>query len=262
MKIYVDIIFLINLIYDYLILNSVNIVLRRRIKVKRILCGSFIGSISAFGIFYPLLNNIYLTLLLGIIMVLLTFGFKDIIYLKNNLLYFYLISVIFGGFLYLVNIKFNHHYNSSDAYNFQIMTNFIGIIILSPIIYFFYLYANKNNNVNHKNYYNLKFSLKNKIYDITAFYDTGNLIKDPYKGRPVILINEKLLYGDIKNKSPIYVPCNMINNHILLKCYKPNLLVVNNRVINNTLIGLWDKSNFYDGIDAIISGYIGDKILW
>ena len=52
----------------------------------------------------------------------------------------------------------------------------------------------------------------------------------------------------------------MINNKILIECYKPSILIINNRIINNCLIGLWENNNFYDGIDAIISGYIGDKI--
>ncbi len=193
-------------------------------------------------------------------MVLITFGYKDIIYLKNNLLYFYMISIIFGGFLYLINIKFNHYYAPNDIYKTKVLINFIGIIIISPIIYFLYLYTYKNNQINHNNYYDLKFSLTDKVYFLNAFYDTGNLIKDPYKGRPVILINRKVLDGDIKNKSPILVPCKMINNSLLIECFKPSLLVINNHIINNCLIGLWENNNFFDGVDAVISGYIGDKI--
>ena len=260
MKIYIDILFFINLTYDFLILNAVNIVLRRNINVYRIFFGSIIGSISTFSIFLPILNNMLVTIMLSILMLLVTFKYKDIIYLKNNIIYFYMISVIFGGMLYLLNLKFNKYYSIKDIYNQKIIINFIGIIIISPIIYFLYIYTYKNNKVNHDNYYELKYSFNNKLININAFYDSGNLIKDPYKGRPVILINKKILRCDIKNKSPIYVPCSMINNNILLKCYKPNLLIINNHIINNCLLGLWENNNFYDGIDAVISGYIGDKI--
>lgn len=256
MKIYVDIIFFINLIYDFLILNAVNIVLHRCIKVKRLLIASFIGSISSFSIFFKFLNNNYITILISIVMILVAFKCKDIIYFKNNILYFYMISIIFGGFLYLINLKFG----SFNNYNNNIFINFMGIIILGPIIYFLYIKSYKNNLINHHNYYHMKVSLTDKVHELDAFYDTGNLIKDPYKGRSVILINQDILYGDIKNKSPIYVPCNMVNNDILIKCYKPTLLIINNKIINNCLIGLWDKKYFFDGINGIISGYIGDKI--
>ena len=130
MKIYVDIIFLINLIYDYLILNAVNVVLRRNIKQKRLLITSFIGSISSFSIFFPFLNNIFISVLISIIMVLISFGIKDIIYVKNNLLYFYMISVIFGGFLYFINLKFNHYFLPNDIYKAKIIINFIGTLII------------------------------------------------------------------------------------------------------------------------------------
>lgn len=250
---------MINFVYDFLILNFVNIVLNRYIKINRILFGSFIGSISIISLFIPLLNNIFFTIILSILMILITFGYKDLVYLKNNILYFYMISVILGGILYLFNLKFNNFYNQIDYYNRKVLINFIGIIITGPIVYILYLYTYKNVNAKHKNYYELKYSLDNKLNSIKAFYDTGNLIKDPYKGRPVILISKKILKSDIKNKSPIYVPCNMVNSNILIKCYKPNLLIINNHIIDNCLLGLWEN-NIYDGIDAVLSGYIGDKI--
>lgn len=260
MKIYVDILFIINLTYDFLILNIVNIILNRNIKIKRIFFGSLIGSFSSFIMFIPKINNILIVFLLSIIMLIITFKYKDIIYLKNNILYYYMVSVIFGGFLYLINLKFNNFYNPADIYNRKILINFIGIILIAPIVYFLYLYSYKNNKVNMQNYYDLSCALNNNIHNLKAFYDSGNLIKDPYKGRPVILIDKKILTCDIKNKSPIYVPCKMINNNVLIECYKPSLLIINNKVINNCLIGLWSNNNFYDGIDALISGYIGDKI--
>ena len=260
MKIYVDILFLINLIYDFLILNLVNIVLRRYVKVKRLFYASLIGTISSFSIFVPKLNNIYITIIISIIMVIFAFGIKDVIYFKNNIIYFYMISIIFGGFLYFVNLKFNHFYTPNDIYQRKMLINIIGIIFYGLIVYFLYIYAYKINIVHHQNYYDVKISMDNIIHDIKGFYDSGNLIKDPYKGRPIILISKKVLNGDIKNKSPIYVPCFVLNSSTLLECYKPSLLIINNHVISDCLVGILNNNIFYDGIDAVISGYMGDKI--
>ena len=259
MKVYVDILFLINLIYDFLILNAVNIILKRGIKTKKVLFCSFVGSISAFSIFIPILSNIYITIFLSIVMVYITYGYKDIIYFKNNLLYFYMVTVILGGFLYFINLKFNHLYNVNDYYERKVLINFISMIIFGIIIYIMYLYTYKYKDNILSNYYNVKLSLDDKLYNLTGFYDSGNLIKDPYKNRKVILINKKLIKSDIKNKSPIIVPCNMVNHHILINCFKPDLLIINNKVINNCLIGLWEN-NIFDGIDAILNGYLGDLI--
>lgn len=259
MRVYVDILFLINLIYDFLILNAVNIVLKRNVKVKKILYCSLVGGISAFSIFIPFLSNIYITIMLSVFMVYITFGFKDIIYFKNNLLYFYMIMITLGGFLYFINLKFNNLYNIKDAYNRKVLINFISMVIFGLVIYLLYLYINKYNNNAISNYFDVSICFDEKMYKLNGFYDTGNLIKDPYKNRKVILVDKKIIKSDIRNKSPIIVPCDMVNNHILINCYKPDLLVINNKVINNCLIGLWDK-NMHDGIDVILNGYLGDII--
>ena len=108
MKVYVDVIFLINLIYDFLILNMVNLILRRNIKVKRIFLSSLLGSISSLSVFFPILSNILITLFISFLILIVCFGYKDIIYLKNNILYFYMVSVIYGGFIYLLSLKFGN----------------------------------------------------------------------------------------------------------------------------------------------------------
>lgn len=261
MVIYVDIIFLINLIYDFLILNTVNIVLRRFKRQRRILLGSLVGSILSFNVFLPSLNNIFIIIVISILMVMVAFGYKDFIYFKNNIIYFYMISIIYGGFIYFINLKFNYINNPNLYYERKILINFIGLLIISPIVYFLWLYTFKNIKQKSNNIYQIKLSFGNYLHEISGLYDTGNLIKDPYKKRPVILVNKKILTCDINNKSPIYVPCSLINGSTLIKCYKPNLLVINNRVVNNCLIGVTDYDYSFDGVDAIISGYIGDEII-
>lgn len=258
--VYVDLVFIINFLYDFLILDTLNVVLKRNVKRKRILIGAFVGSLTTFSLYLKILSNPIVVLLCSLIVLLVTFGYKDIIYYKNNILYFYMISVIYGGFLYVVNININKYINITDPYNKRVLINFLGLLISSPIVYLLEIYSYRNNQIKHHNYYPLKFSLNNYIHNVTAFYDSGNLIKDPYKGRPIIIIEESILDGDIKNKSPVYVPISMLSTNTLIECYKPDLLVINDKVINNCLIGLWKDKLMYDDVKAIISGFIGDKI--
>lgn len=259
MKIYIDVVALLNLIYDFLILNTVNIVLKRNVKMKKMFYSSLVGLISLFTLIFPFLNNIFFILLLSIFMIILCFGYKDIIYFKNNIIYFYLVSFILGGSLYVFNLRFNNYYDPISNYEFKLLINILGIFLYLPFILFLYYYSYKNRKDLVNNYYKVKFSLTDHMYDIVGFYDTGNLIKDPYFNKPIILVDKKIVISDINNKSPIIVPCNMVNNNTMIYCYKPNLLIINNKVIDNCLIGLWNN-NFYDGISAIISGYIGDRI--
>lgn len=78
MKIYLDLVIIINFLYDFLILTSVSILLKRNIGIFKIILGSFIGMISIITLFISLSN---LTLLLlkiitSLSMVIITFGPK------------------------------------------------------------------------------------------------------------------------------------------------------------------------------------------
>ena len=70
MKIYLDLVFFINFVFDFLLLLTVNIILKRNISIFRILIGSIIGGISIFLLFIKL-NSITLFLFKLIISILM-----------------------------------------------------------------------------------------------------------------------------------------------------------------------------------------------
>ena len=51
MKIYLDLILLLNFGFDFILLLSVSLILRRNVKIYKILIGAFIGSISILTLF-------------------------------------------------------------------------------------------------------------------------------------------------------------------------------------------------------------------
>ena len=124
MIVYLDLVFLINYFFDCLLLILVNITLKRNISLKRILLTSLLGELCLIGIF---LNNIFFLLifkiLLALILIIVCFKYKDILYTLNNLLYFYMGSVILGGFVYSLKIN---------------KLNYLLIIISSPLILYLF----------------------------------------------------------------------------------------------------------------------------
>ena len=110
MIVYIDLLFVLNFIYDFLLLLTVSITLKRNVRLKRIFLGACLGGISTFIIFLPV--NKYILLLLKIlnslIMVSITYKFKDIKYFFNNIIYLYMCSVILAGFLYFLKLEFNN----------------------------------------------------------------------------------------------------------------------------------------------------------
>ena len=59
--------------------------------------------------------------------------------------------------------------------------------------------------------------------------------------------------GIIHNRSPMYVPVKTVNKNSLIKCYKPEELIINNQKFNNYLIGIVkDKINI-DGVNCLLN---------
>ena len=101
MKIYVDLIILLNFFLDFLLLLSVSLILKRNARFIRILFGALIGGLSILSLFFNF-NSFTLFIFkvfISILMIFISFGFKDFKYTLNNFIYLYLLSIILGGFL-------------------------------------------------------------------------------------------------------------------------------------------------------------------
>ena len=83
---------------------------------KRLLLASIIGSLSTIIIFLKITNIILIILkiLLSLILIIVSFGKSNIIV---NTFYFYLISIIVGGTIYLFDLNKNLYFNYLIKFN-------------------------------------------------------------------------------------------------------------------------------------------------
>ena len=226
--IYIDLLFILNFFYDFILLLTLGLVLKRNINIKRILLSSFIGSLSIILLLFNL-NNIILFLIeiiTGIIITLIAYTplcKKDIL---ESIIYLYMESVILAGFLYYLSLLID---NSSK----------ILLLIISPIILVIYYIENKKLKriINYEKEIKIVFK-NNYILNIKGFIDTGNRIKDPVTKKYVILINPKLLDGIYNIRSPMYVSVSTINNKSLIECISIKYIIVDNHILDNYLLGL------------------------
>lgn len=240
MIIYIDLLFILNFIVDYLLLLTNGIVLKRKINKFRLVISSLVGELS---ILLLIINSNYLLLiiiklLLAVIMNVIAFSYNNLKYTIINLIYFYMLSIILGGFLYYLKINNINYYIS---------------LLLIPIILFMYYYQSKKNNNYAKYYQVIIYFNNNKSITCTGYLDTGNKLFDPISNKPVILLDRRLTKGVIQIRTPIYVPFNVLNNHGLLKCFKPKYIIINNNKIDNVLIGIMDNNINIDGVDCILN---------
>lgn len=240
MKIYLDLILIINFIIDYLLLYGTKKILKNKTSIKRILLGSIIGSISSLLMIYQ--NNIIMKILLSILIIIITFGINNII---KNITYFYLLSIILGGTLYLFDLNIY-------KLNYQIL------LIISPILIYLYIKENiKYKNI-YLNNYIVEIYINNKLYKLEGMIDTGNELKDPYKKRSIILVNINLDYRKFKY---LFVPFNALNTQGIIPCIKPDKIIINNKIFTNYLIGLSKDKFHLNGVECILPNTIKEELI-
>lgn len=256
MKIYLDMIFLLNFIFDFLLLIATSIVLRRNTKLRRLILGALIGGLSIFILFIKInsFELFILKIIISILMSLVSFGFRDIKYTFKNLYYLYTVSILLGGFLYFLNVEFSYKQEGLVFYHDGLSINFIVLIVFSPLIIYTYVKQGINLKNNYSNYYNVDIYLKDgTIKNFSAFLDTGNKLYDPYKKRPIILIYDKNLRFDFNLNNTLLVPYDGINSHGLLKCIIPEKIYIKGIGIKtDVLIGISNEKIDIDGINCIL----------
>lgn len=255
MKVYLDLIFILNFLFDFLLLLIVGILLRRSASLKRIVIASLVGAGSIFFLFMDIssLELFVLKIVISILMVVISFKYRNLKYTVRNLLYLYTGSIILGGFLYLLNIEFSYKQEGLIFFHNGLSVNWIVLLITSPIILYMYLKQGLYLKNNYSNYYLVDIYLKDEKINVSAFLDTGNKLIDPYNRRPIILVSKKELEGYYEDNDIILVPYESLNHQGLLKCIKPDkIIILGIGVRNNLLIGISEDKIKIDGIDCIL----------
>ena len=240
MKIYIDLLILTNFIFDFILLLTVSIILKRNVKIYRIILGTLVGSVTIITLFVRLsnLSLIIFKLLVGVLMSITVYGFENIRYMFKNTYYIFLVSTIIAGFIYFINNQFDKKVNIV----LEIIISLIGIKI--------YIKNIKNLKSNYNKYLNIKLFFKDYNLDLVAFLDTGNKLFDPYFYRPIILVNESVIK---KKDKVILVPYKTCNKDGILECIKAEKILIEGiEYKSKFLIGLIDDIKL-DGINCILN---------
>lgn len=251
MKVYVDLVLFLNFTFDFLLLLSVSVILRRMVSINRILIGAFIGSLSILLLFIEI-NSIelfFLKIIISILMIIVSFGFKSFKYFLKNIGYFYMASIVLGGFLYFLNIQFSYKQEGLVFFHEGLSINFVFLIIFSPIIIYVYVRQGLRLKNNYSKYHKVKIYVGDKSFECTGYVDTGNKVVDPYGRRRVIFMNKNLnLDSDF-----LLVPYQTIDKEGFIKCFKVNRLEIDNKEIKNKfLVSFIDKKINIDGVECIL----------
>lgn len=206
MTVYLDVVLLENLCMNYIILFATGYLMKIKMKQVRIIGSSMLGGIYAVVAYLeilPIYSSFAMKIILSILMVYLAFSSKGIKTLCKQLVIFYLTSFAFGGcaFALLYFIKPQNILIRNGVY---VGTYPIKIALLGGIVGFIVTYIAfkivKTKLHKKDMIYQIQIQIEDKTLNLKAMLDTGNLLKDPISGMPVVVVEKSKLYSILPTK--------------------------------------------------------------
>ena len=201
MIVYLDIIFIENILMNYIILYACGVILKIKLKKWKIFLSASFGATYTIIMYLNIVeiySNTIMKFILSIVMVYVAFKPDKVKKMLKELTLFYLTSFVFGGCVFglmyflkpqMVQIR-NGVFVGTYPMKIAIIGGSVAFIIMQIS---FKLIKNK---VTKKDIiYTLKIRFYEKEKNINALLDTGNLLKEPITGFPVVITEKKALKG-------------------------------------------------------------------
>ncbi|WP_335870530.1 sigma-E processing peptidase SpoIIGA [Bacillus sp. 2205SS5-2] len=201
MVVYLDVIWLLNVLFDTMLLWMISIFLKREAKWWRLFLGGLLGSIIIISYVTPFaayVNHPISKLLFSIGMIYVAFGFKRPRYFINNLLMLYFVTFLSGGFLMGMHffIQWDDEMYTSvlkgSVQGFGDPISWMFVMFGLPVAWYF-----SKSRVESLEYAQIQYD---QIVTITVFInslqfkvkglvDSGNQLQDPLSKSPVMIIS-------------------------------------------------------------------------
>ena len=200
MTIYIDIVFIENLLMNYIILFATGIILKIEAKHIRLILASLVGAIYTIIAYVSALkiySNIFLKFILSLMIIYIALNPKSIKKLFKYTLIFYLTSFVFGGaaFALIYIVKPQEILKNNGL---VLNSNSLKVIFISAIIAFVIIiigFKIVKNKISSKDMFcDIKIKINQKEIETKAMIDTGNFLKEPITNTPVIVVEHTLLY--------------------------------------------------------------------
>lgn len=206
MILYLDIIILLNLLFNLMILSLTTYLARVHTTIYRLLFGTMIAtSLVPIVIYFPdsFINSMIGKGIYSIFIVIGAFGCKSILHIMKNVFIFYFISFSIGGGLFglhfLVQDTLGGETNKFLLYVNNVYGDQMSLIIILigfPIVWFFTkarMDRHVKDKIKYDQMYNCIITLNGISHQTVGYIDSGNHLVDPLSNRPVIICDEKFL---------------------------------------------------------------------
>lgn len=221
LEVYIDVVFIINFIMDFIILWLENKICKKHASAIKLLIGALIGAVEMCIIVIMPFKNYLFNLIIGyfissLSIVYITYRPKRIIELIKLTVLMYIIAIALGGLMFAIYYYTSIGYGMNQIINHEQFDNiniyfFLLIIMISVVIFIIAFKLFQRTATVSKNIFNIKITIKENNIETNALLDTGNNLYDPITNDPVI-IGEIGMIKDFLSKSEFEQFKDMINN--------------------------------------------------
>lgn len=259
MTIYLDVVFIENLVMNLSVILSEAILLNSLNKlIRKIGSALFATAYYILTLIFPKLSGFQV--FVGILIILIAFRPTNLKLLIKQVFLFYFINFVFAGTSFALMCAFNKDkfsiFNGVVIGNFDVFKVFLaGIIAIIMLTYFF---RKRSKHV----FKDVVISISGKVKEIRLLLDTGNLLREPYTGKPVMIVEknalknvideelfndlEKMLKGgEIIPDGMFLIPYRSLGNSLgFLLGIKPDFVTLkkNGKKFCNVVIGICNEN--------------------
>lgn len=207
MVIYLDLVFLMNFVIDFMLLKLTATLSRRRVSHLRIAAGSLFGAGYTVLLFFPPLSFLYtfiIKFMFSLSMILIVFGYHRLLLLFKQLALFYFVSFIAGGGVFAA-----HYFLQS---NVQILSGLImtqtggpvhpvtlGLLVtVLPLVYWLTRSSDRwIGRFKKSSHYmgRVTIHLNDQSVSCEGLVDTGNRLYEPMTRIPVMILEYGVIEG-------------------------------------------------------------------
>ncbi len=224
--VYIDVLFCINLIINYLILVATSAILKRKDSRWRIFVGAMLGALYSVFIFFPSLGLFYGSLakfLFSLSIIVVAFKFKSLLEYIKLLVFFYFITLAFGGIIFALYLFFAPPgmvwQNGVFYFNISPFVLIVSSVVCYAIISITLKLLKRDSP--DGSIYNLTIETDSGKADLMALMDTGNALEDIISNSPVIVAEyqeiEKIIPKNIRSVFKSDIQHNE-NTEMISKC--------------------------------------------
>ena len=232
--IYVDVLVGVNLFINYFLLLATAKFLLLPVKRKRLVLASAVGALYSLTILLPEISpvlSVFVKLLMSASIIWAAFGYGGINFFIKKTAVFYIINFAFAGLMmalwYFLSPSGLIIRNSVVYFDISPLL----LIVLTVLCYLLVTFLNRITGRQMPKGLYCRVSVKrgNSSCVFSAKVDTGNSLKEPFSGNPVVVAYEKAVSAIIPPEGSIgfrAVPYGTVSGEGILKAFKPDEFTV------------------------------------